>query len=60
MDRYEKVTLEKNDNRCDRAEISILITNRVISSGKGDLHVHIKEMHTHMREIELKEEEELK
>jgi hypothetical protein len=26
---------------------------------KRDLHVHIKEMHTHMREIELKEEEEL-
>jgi hypothetical protein len=25
-----------------------------------DLHVRIKEMHTHMREIELKEEEELK
>jgi hypothetical protein len=25
-----------------------------------DLHVRIKEMHTHIREIELKEEEELK
>jgi hypothetical protein len=24
-----------------------------------DLHVYIKEMHTHIREIELKEEEEL-
>jgi hypothetical protein len=35
MDRYEKVTLEKNDNRRGIVKISVLATNGGISSGKS-------------------------
>jgi hypothetical protein len=35
MDRYEEVILERNDNRCSRIEINVLVTNGGISSGKG-------------------------
>jgi hypothetical protein len=35
MDRYEKVTLKKNNNRCGRVKISVLTMYGGISSGKG-------------------------
>jgi hypothetical protein len=35
MDRYEKVTLEKNDNRRGIVKISVLAMNGGISSGKS-------------------------
>jgi hypothetical protein len=63
MDRCEKVTLKRNDNRCGRAKISVPATNGGILSHNGykrcerDLHIHIKKIQTHIRETELKEEE---
>jgi hypothetical protein len=34
MDRYEKVTFKRNDNRCDKAKIGVLVMNGGISSDK--------------------------
>jgi hypothetical protein len=66
MDRYKEVTLERKDNKCGRVKNIVLATNKRICESrankrhKRDIHVCINEMHTHMREIELKEEEEFK
>jgi hypothetical protein len=35
IDRYEEITLERKDNRCDRVEIRVLTLNGGISLGKG-------------------------
>jgi hypothetical protein len=62
MDRYEEVTLKRKENKSGRAKISVLATNEGIHEARAnkrharDLHMYIKEIHTHMRETELEEE----
>jgi hypothetical protein len=47
----EKVTLERNDNRCSRAEISALVMNGGISSRKGERpkYSHQEDAHSYER-----------